>query len=168
MNSISKESLYCGVKFEALLTELKRGNAKFCKLKCFHDYRKSLPKRPKKANVKCAFCGISFWKRPCAIKTSKNKIFFCCREHKDKAQRIEYGLIEIHPPHYNNNNVTYRKKAFRNYDKCCARCGYNEHTFILEVHHVNKDRSDNDLENLEILCPNCHALEHRGIGNGRT
>jgi 5-methylcytosine-specific restriction endonuclease McrA len=31
----------------------------------------------------------------------------------------------------------------------------------LELHHVNSDRMDNSLENIVILCPNCHALEHK-------
>ncbi len=30
----------------------------------------------------------------------------------------------------------------------------------LELHHMNGDRFDNRLENLQILCPNCHALTH--------
>lgn len=28
----------------------------------------------------------------------------------------------------------------------------------LELHHINEDHYDNRLENLLILCPNCHAL----------
>lgn len=34
----------------------------------------------------------------------------------------------------------------------------------LELDHVNGDRHDNRLENLRILCPNCHSLQptHRG------
>jgi hypothetical protein len=39
----------------------------------------------------------------------------------------------------------------------------------LELHHLNGDRYDNRLENLRILCPNCHALteNHAGKGIGR-
>lgn len=34
----------------------------------------------------------------------------------------------------------------------------------LELDHINGDRHDNRLENLRILCPNCHSLQitHRG------
>lgn len=43
---------------------------------------------------------------------------------------------------------------------CCAMCGISEwnNKFIsLQLHHINGDNSDNRLENLELLCPNCHS-----------
>jgi hypothetical protein len=43
----------------------------------------------------------------------------------------------------------------------CERCG-NTHWFgeliPLELHHMDGDRTNNALENIELLCPNCHAL----------
>jgi hypothetical protein len=36
------------------------------------------------------------------------------------------------------------------------------------LHHVNGDRSDNRLENLEVLCPNCHALTANFSGRNRS
>lgn len=46
-------------------------------------------------------------------------------------------------------------------DHKCENCGNMEwmgRKIPLELHHINGDHSDNRLENLQLLCPNCHAL----------
>ena len=43
----------------------------------------------------------------------------------------------------------------------CEQCGLSEwqHNPIpLELHHINGNNRDNRLSNLQLLCPNCHAL----------
>jgi hypothetical protein len=45
-------------------------------------------------------------------------------------------------------------------DNKCEMCGISEwrgNTIICELHHVNGDNTDNRIENLQILCPNCHS-----------
>ncbi len=42
----------------------------------------------------------------------------------------------------------------------CNRCGYNKIKNILGVHHKDRDRHNNNMNNLEVLCPNCHSEEH--------
>lgn len=53
---------------------------------------------------------------------------------------------------------------------CCGRTEWNGEPIPLELDHVNGDRSDNRLENLRLLCPNCHAQtptwRGRNIGRG--
>lgn len=42
----------------------------------------------------------------------------------------------------------------------CEICGISEwqnSKIKLQVHHVDGDRTNNDLKNLQILCPNCHS-----------
>lgn len=49
----------------------------------------------------------------------------------------------------------------------CERCGYNFTKFpIEEFHHINENPSDNRLDNILHLCPNCHALEHYILRGG--
>lgn len=50
----------------------------------------------------------------------------------------------------------------------CERCGYNFTKFpIEEFHHINENPSDNRLDNILHLCPNCHALEHYILRGGK-
>lgn len=42
----------------------------------------------------------------------------------------------------------------------CEECGINEWNgkiLVLELDHINGNHKDNHLENLQILCPNCHS-----------
>lgn len=49
------------------------------------------------------------------------------------------------------------------HNNCCEKCGWNEmniysKTIPLEIHHKDGDCTNNLIENLELLCPNCHSL----------
>lgn len=53
--------------------------------------------------------------------------------------------------------------------KLCEMCGWAgkalDGRIPLELDHINGDSADNRIENLRILCPNCHSLQptHRGL-----
>lgn len=54
----------------------------------------------------------------------------------------------------------------------CELCGWAERSedgrIPLELDHINGRHDDNRIENLRILCPNCHSLQptHRGKNKG--
>lgn len=59
-------------------------------------------------------------------------------------------------------------KTIRNYllksaNYCCSQCGWNKinpttGNSPLEIHHIDGNYLNNTIENLQVLCPNCHSL----------
>ena len=54
--------------------------------------------------------------------------------------------------------------------ECCLNTEWLGEPIKLELHHVNGDHNDNRLENLQILCPNCHAFtdNYRSKNQGKS
>ena len=56
----------------------------------------------------------------------------------------------------------------------CELCGWAERApdgrIPVELDHINGDKTDNRLENLRVVCPNCHSLQptHRGLNKRKT
>ncbi len=105
----------------------------------------------------CDHCGGAVIKPTSKLSGSKSGKYFCTRECKDIAQTY---MVEIQPDHYGTVSKDYRAKALRELPHVCVRCSFSN-VNALEVHHKDKNRSNNDISNLEILCANCHSIEHR-------
>lgn len=46
----------------------------------------------------------------------------------------------------------------------CERCNHDGSKSRLGVHHKNRDKHDQRLENIEVLCHRCHMQEHASAG----
>jgi len=55
--------------------------------------------------------------------------------------------------------ATYARKAYKEYAYRCNKCGIIDKRVLL-VHHKDKNRYNNNIENLEVLCWNCHIIKH--------
>ena len=90
------------------------------------------------------------------------------------------GLKGIGKPWYSLREILVIKSTYQSYKlkkrlfdsklkkPQCEICNWSQISedgrVPLELDHINGDRHDNRLENLRILCPNCHSLQptHRG------
>lgn len=124
-------------------SEIKKSHGHaFCSMDC---YGKSIRKeRP------CLVCGTpimaQFNKKTCS-RACANKhragTKYLGRRPKDKV--VHFKSLKL--------------RLLRNRVNQCAKCGYNK-IEILQIHHKDRNRKNNNLENLELICPNCHFEEH--------
>jgi len=45
----------------------------------------------------------------------------------------------------------------------CESCEYNEEIGRLQVHHKDKNRKNNNINNLQVLCRPCHLKKHNRV-----
>lgn len=156
-DSEGKLRIYCDIQCDICNKIFRRQKRfikhNFCSMKCKYQsegVRKVL---------KCAVCNSVFTRSNSKMQNAKNNIHFCSRKCKDIGQST---IKEIQPSHYGTENGSnYRSKAFKHYLPICNRCGFSN-VIALEVHHKDRNRQNDDIGNLEILCCNCHTIEHLG------
>ncbi len=69
------------------------------------------------------------------------------------------------------NNIKLRLIAAGVKENRCEECGivaWRDQPLSLELHHRNGERHDNRLENLALLCPNCHSQTDSWGGKNAT
>jgi predicted nucleic acid-binding Zn ribbon protein len=93
----------------------------------------------------------------------------CRAAFNSHKSRVKHGLIKVpnvgsggnqwgkNNHQYKTGIGTYSKKAFDHYGRICNRCSSEKN---LLVHHIDHNRSNNDLSNLEVLCKKCHQDHH--------
>ena len=88
----------------------------------------------------------------------------CLRDHEYHSyiERWLQGLESGNRGHVQLSNHV-RRYLLEKHDERCQKCGWGERNLItgkvpITVSHINGDWADTKEENLELLCPNCHAL----------
>lgn len=76
-----------------------------------------------------------------------------------KEYSLEEALVE-HSPYKNNGSLKRRLITNDILEYKCDECGIElwlDNPIVLELDHINGNNRDNRLENLRLLCPNCHS-----------
>lgn len=82
----------------------------------------------------------------------------CCVNHKNKIlfDKIEKGNINL-------NERNYKKYLIYKYGDKCMECGWCKINPVtgnvpIQIEHIDGNSTNNNLENLKLLCPSCHSL----------
>lgn len=133
-----------------ILYSSKIGNFKnFCSSDCFHKSTKT------SITKNCTNCDKEFFIAPSKTNRAKRGKNFCCKQCANSYNNRLYRSGSDHPL-YDVGKSLYRKLALESKKIECVKCGYSN-IDILQVHHIDGNRENNVLDNLEILCPTHHA-----------
>lgn len=108
---------------------------------------------------------------------------------KEMIEYYQFDISHFKGQGWNKDNFNYERFRYGNNIKsaaaieaivtlrghqceCCKLTTWLNEPITLELHHKDGDKLNNDLENLQLLCPNCHSLTEnwrgRNNGNGKA
>ena len=140
----------CSKSFYAKPSWLARGIGTYCSRPCSDEGRKN------GRMVACFRCGKVTYKPPKALKSARK--FFCSKAcsvawHNEEFKEQKHG-------NWKHGTFAYKRILERaGVHPQCVLCAIEDQDIIL-VHHIDKDRKNNKVQNLAWLCHNCHHLVH--------
>lgn len=137
-------------------------------LRKFNEHRAKVVRE--RRSRPCLGCGGSLWK---TVRYNAKYCSAACRSASLKRQinnRIDAGDTTLATRHY-------RRYLLEKYGPRCMDCGWDKINPItnkcpVDMDHIDGNSSNNKLDNLKLLCPNCHSLTptYKALnrGNGRA
>lgn len=160
----------CGSEFEN-----NNSKSKFCSAKCKdaagnERKRNNYARQAEIEDRKVCLCGSN--------KSPQSEMCVTCRIKLQTDDRIDSWLTgDWIGGTQSGLSKTIRAYLLEQANYKCSKCGFNtphpdDNKTILEINHINGDGTDHSPENLEVICPNCHALTSnyraRNKGSGRS
>lgn len=149
-----KKCKICGKKFYARPSYIKQGWGKYCSKRCQYEGYKT------GRIVNCTTCGKKIYKSQKELRRSKSKKYFC-NKSCFAIWKNKHLLIGEKHPSWKNGESSYREIMIRSkIPPICRNCRIDDIRVLL-THHIDKNRKNNGVRNLEWLCRNCHYLIHK-------
>ena len=90
---------------------------------------------------------------------------------KELSEQLKQDYIKV----YFTNNTPYRSCVHKNLlieirGNKCQKCGiseWNGQPLVMQYHHIDGNHSNNTLENVVLLCPNCHSQTENYKGKNK-
>jgi len=159
---ITVQCQICGKEFQ--VKPYKKNTAKYCSLKCKNESLKNKVPHNKHPDFEftCSYCGKQFTRplwylEKIGIPKTCSKI---CHNRRIAQETKQLGRNKENknPSWKGGRSVTYYRRLFNEVlPKVCSNCGNTDN---LVVHHLDHDRTNNQLENLTVLCKRCHQIHH--------
>jgi len=146
----------CGKEFLFAIHHLTKKNKSkkglYCSQQCAADARKN------RVKLICYNCRQKFERSKSKLKNAKHQFYFCSRKCKEDSQSVDGNCPAIKPKHYKDGLSFYRSRALKQ-NNSCVDCGEIK-LYLLTVHHIDANRLNPKLSNLEVVCANCHKKRH--------
>lgn len=143
----------CKEIFYAKPSHIEKGWGKYCSKICQYNGQRN------GQSYACFLCNKPVYRTPKDLANSKSQKFFCNKSCQTSWRNSKIYVGKNHS-NWTTGESSYRDRLIRsNKEKICCKCK-TEDIRILAVHHKDRDRSNNDLNNLIWLCHNCHYLVH--------
>ena len=165
---VKAENIYCSSRCAAIKNNSKRVYCERVRIdKLPSTVKVELTKRSTLRYIEpktCRFCKINFLP---LSKESKYCSLNCSAQDRRKMREDEIeNLIKSGrslSTDLNNNNAIYRRYLIRKFGPKCMKCGWSKINQFskkvpIELEHKDGNCINNNLDNLELLCPNYHSL----------
>lgn len=153
---ISQKLLYLPFIFHGICFKpfwIKNGGGKYCSRACHYIGLKT------GKTVPCFICKKATYKSIKGLLRSKSKKYFCNKSCQTIWRNSMVYTGENHP-NWRGGESTYKYILLRTKIlQICRECGTKDKR-VLAVHHLDRNRKNNKVENLIWLCHNCHHLTH--------
>lgn len=153
---------HCQKEFESSNRKINEAKKKKAPLYCSREC--SNKAREVKIKCTCAKCGKELLKLPSEFKNSKHGNVFCNRSCACSFNNTTFRSLENNPNWKGgcfDKTDKYARDTFRSYKAECVICKLDKKA-CLQVHRIDMNRKNGDIDNLIILCANHHCEVHYG------